>query len=108
MIPALLINKCSGRLDARNFSAKESIEAGFIMSKTSISTLAIPSRFFRALFTSLAGTITVAPAAASVFVVSKPIPVLPPVTIAILPVRSMPLITSVVVDLALKPEPSGC
>src|SRR5690554_4505396 len=58
--------------------------------------------------TSLAGTTTVAPAAASVLVVSSPMPVLPPVTIAIFPLRSMPWMTSSVVDVALNPEPIGC
>ncbi|MNT09718.1 hypothetical protein D3C72_1445170 [compost metagenome] len=50
---------------------------------------------------------TVAPAPASVIVVSSPIPVFPPVTIAIFPLRLMPFITSLAVDVALKPEPKG-
>jgi len=56
---------------------------------------------------SRAGTITVPPAAASILVVSSPMPVFPPVTMATLPVRFMPLITSLAVDFALKPEPIG-
>ena len=56
---------------------------------------------------SLAGTITVAPAAANTFVVSSPMPVLPPVTSAIFPERSMPVITSLAVDDPLNPEPIG-
>ncbi|MNL13383.1 hypothetical protein D3C87_1342890 [compost metagenome] len=74
----------------------------------SISTFLIPSRFFLAFSTSLAGTITVAPALANVLVVSSPIPVFPPVTITIFPLRSIPLITSLVVDVASNPEPIGC
>jgi hypothetical protein len=74
----------------------------------SSSTFGIPARFFFAFSRSLAGTITVAPAAASTFVVSKPIPAFPPVTMAIFPVRLMPLITSDAVDLTLNPDPTGC
>ena len=68
---------------------------------------ALVGGIFFAFSTSRAGTITVAPAPASVFVVSSPMPELPPVTIAIFPRRSMPLITSAAVDDALNPEPTG-
>ncbi len=83
------MSKCKGLPEATKFSAKTSIEAGDIRSIAAISILDIPSRFFFALSISRAATITVAPAAASILVVSSPIPVLPPVTIAVLPVRSM-------------------
>ena len=56
---------------------------------------------------SLAETITKAPADTNVLVVFKPIPVLPPVTIAIFPVRSISFIISVAVDFALKPLPKA-
>ncbi|MNY03980.1 hypothetical protein D3C86_1366290 [compost metagenome] len=89
IIPALLISKCKGLPEAIKFSAKASIDVGDIKSIATISTFLIPSRFFFAFSISRAGMITVAPAAARTFVVSNPIPVLPPVTIAIFPVRSM-------------------
>jgi len=106
-MPALLMSRCNDLPEAKNLSANVSIETGFIKSISSISTWGIPCRFFFAFSISLAGTITLAPACASILVVSKPIPVLPPVTMAILPVRSMSFITSVEVDVALKPEPIG-
>ncbi len=107
IIPALLISKCKGLSEVKNFSANASMESGFIKSISSNSTFGIPCSFCFALSRSLAGTITVAPALASVLTVSNPIPVLPPVTMATFPVKSIPLITSVEVEFALKPDSTG-
>ncbi|MNL71411.1 hypothetical protein D3C87_1965560 [compost metagenome] len=82
--------------------------SGLVRSMVSISTFGMPWRFFFAFSISLATTITVAPAAASTFVVSRPMPALPPVTMTTFPVRLMSFMTSAAVVVALKPEPSGC
>ena len=41
-------------------------------------------------------------------VTSRPRPAWPPVTMAFLPVKLMPTITSLAVEAAVKPLPSGC
>lgn len=58
-MPALLVTSCKGRPEATNFSAKASIEAVFIRSISSIFTLGIPSRLFRAFSRFMAGTMLV-------------------------------------------------
>ena len=69
------MSKCKTLFAAKNFSANASIESWSIKSITSTCTPAIPARFFFAFSIFLAGTITVAPAAARAFTVSEPIPV---------------------------------
>jgi hypothetical protein len=109
MIPELLIRKCKGVPEALNLSANPSIEPQSIKSTSSYSMFPFPFQLFSTLTFSLdrTGTITVAPAAASVLVVSKPVPEYPPVTIATFPLMSIPSITSADVERALNPDPSG-
>src|SRR5258705_2046182 len=61
-------------------------------------------RAWRALSGVRAGTITVAPAPARARVVSRPMPEYPPVTMATLPLRSMPRSVSRAVVVGPKPE----
>src|SRR5690606_31664866 len=101
------MSKCNGLPEAKNFSANASMELWSIKSISWISTLAIPCRFFFAFPTSLAGTMTIAPAFASVFTVSNPMPVFPPVTMAIFSENSTSLLTLIDVDVALLRDPIG-
>jgi hypothetical protein len=74
MMPALLISRWSGRLDARNVAAKASIDAGSVRSIGTSSTRGIPSTAALALSSVRTGTTTVAPALARTRVVSSPMP----------------------------------
>ncbi|SDJ06482.1 hypothetical protein SAMN05421869_108314 [Nonomuraea jiangxiensis] len=94
MMPALLTRMCSARPEDRKASAKASTEAGSIRSSRSISTPSIPRRASAALPGWRTGTTTRAPARRRTRVVSRPMPEWPPVTTAVLPVRSMPSMTS--------------
>ena len=74
MMPALFTRMWRGRPDAENRAANASTDCGSIKSRLSISTRSMPVSAARALSGVRAGTITVAPAAASVRVVSSPMP----------------------------------
>lgn len=74
MMPALLMRICNGLPVSTNFAANASIEAGFSKSSGSIVTFAIPSSAACAFLSVRAGTITCAPALASLTAVSRPIP----------------------------------
>lgn len=106
MMPALLIRICSGCAEDRNFAVKASIDAGSSKSIGSISASS-PASAAADRPTSRAGTMTRAPAAFSARTVSRPRPEYPPVTMAALPPRSMPAMTSAAVVAAPKPEPIG-
>ena len=105
MMPALLMRRSSGSPLFRKRSAKAATEDGSVSSIAS--TVARVPTAALAFPTSRAGTITRAPAEESARVVSRPIPADPPVTMAVLPRRSWPRMTSAAVEDALKSDLMG-
>ncbi len=100
MMPALLIRMCNGDFVARNESAKlrTLFQSARSMSAISTASLPVDLRMSSAAASALArertGRMTRAPADASARAVSIPMPEEPPVTMAVLPFRSIPLTTS--------------
>ena len=102
--PALLIKRCSGSFHPATNAA---IELSLVSSSGLTSTFGLPvsaticAATFAPESVSRTARVTAAPRRASVLAVSMPIPDAPPVTIARLPVKSTPSLTSSAVDWAL-------